>query len=156
MPMRVLVVEDDRFIREVIALVLRAETFDVDVAEDGEIALRYLSERVPSLVILDLALPCVDGLTILRKLRANPLTSRVPVLVASAVPNESVATVALEAGANVFLHKPFDVSDLVRIAHRLVEPADTSVSAPASVTQPESPLKWRIAAETRAPRDKPS
>ncbi len=126
MPDRILVVEDDRFIREIVATALTVEGYSVDVAEDGEQAWRYLSSQQPELVVLDIALPVIDGLTICRKLRARDDSGRTPVLVVSALTNRSIVRAALEAGADDFLDKPFDLSDLVGKVQALLGTARTA------------------------------
>jgi two-component system, OmpR family, response regulator MprA len=152
---RILVVEDDRFIREVVAIALRAEGYEVDLAEDGDRGWRYLAERSPSLVILDLALPYVDGLTICRRLRATPRQTHIPVLVVSAVPNDGAARVALDAGADAFLHKPFDLAELVELVRRLIGPPEDSADASARASVPvDGVTRWRAASEAARRLDK--
>ncbi len=110
---RVLVVEDDRLIREVIATTLADEGYSVDVVEDGAQAWAYLAERRPHLVVLDLALPRLDGLTLCRRLRSQPATAGLPVLVVSAMTGSATVQSAFDAGADAFLDKPFDLSELL-------------------------------------------
>ena len=117
---RILVVEDDRFIREVVTTALTVEGYVVDVAEDGDQAWRYLSSQKPELIVLDLALPRMDGLTICRNLRAREDSAHTPVLVVSAMTGRSVVQAALDAGANDFLDKPFDLGDLLERVEALI------------------------------------
>ncbi len=117
---RILVVEDDRFIREIVATTLSAEGYAVDVTEDGAKAWDYLAQHKPELVVLDLALPYMDGITLCRKLRATPGGATVPVLVVSASSGRAVIQAALEAGADDFLDKPFDLADLAGRVQRLI------------------------------------
>jgi two-component system response regulator RpaA len=128
MSARVLVVEDDRFIREVVATALGVEGYSVDVAEDGEQAWNYLSRHSPQLVVLDLALPSMDGLTVCRKLRAREALTHTPVLVVSALTGRSTVRAALEAGADAFLDKPFDLADLIAKVQALIAAGQAVVS----------------------------
>jgi DNA-binding response OmpR family regulator len=110
---RILVVEDDCFIREVIRTALLEEGYLVDVAEDGAIAVDYLASRTPDLVVLDLALPRVGGLRVCEILRGQTSTANVPVLVVSATAGASAARAAYQVGANVYLDKPFDLAEFL-------------------------------------------
>ena len=123
---RILVVEDDLPIQEIIVSALGYEGYSVDVVEDGAQAWDYLLSHDPDLVVLDLALPRMDGITLCRKLRANPPTRLLPVLVVSASGGESVVRSALDAGASAFLDKPFDLGDLVEQVLNLVRPPRAS------------------------------
>jgi two-component system, OmpR family, response regulator MprA len=158
MPARVLVVEDDRFIREVVAIALRADGYEVDVAFDGDLACRYLAVHQPAAIILDLALPYVDGLTICRRLRAAPGTASLPVLATSAAPGDDAARAALAAGANGFLHKPFDLGELIERVGLLIPvrskeehpvPGEPLVSRPS-----DAAANWRMAIEGQTARDR--
>lgn len=159
MPARVLVVEDDRFIREVVAIALRADGYVVDAVEDGDMACRYLAEKCPSAVVLDLALPYVDGLTICRQLRATPCSAMLPILITSAAPGDDVARTALAAGANAFLHKPFDLGELIDCLHRIStswQHGDRSADAVPCIALPQRPSgsaeSWRLAVEGQTAR----
>ncbi len=110
---RILVVEDDRLIREVIATTLAGEGYNVDVAVDGAQAWDYLAERQPHLVVLDLALPRLDGLALCRRLRSQPATAKLPVLVVSAMTGSATVQSAFDAGADAFLDKPFDLAEFL-------------------------------------------
>jgi DNA-binding response OmpR family regulator len=109
---RVLVVEDESEIAELVALHLRDAGCDVEVAGDGETALRRAAE--PSafdLVVLDLRLPGLDGLEVCRRLRAGG--SYTPILMLTARSDEMDRVVGLEVGADDYLTKPFSVRELV-------------------------------------------
>lgn len=121
MDSKILVVEDDCFIREVIETTLTDEGYSVDTAADGMLAWEYLTRSRPDLVVLDLALPRMDGLTICKKMRADQRLRTVPVLIASAMTSRSVIRAAIDAGANGFLDKPFDLCDFVDNVQRLLE-----------------------------------
>jgi DNA-binding response OmpR family regulator len=120
---RVLVVDDEPMIREVVARYLEREGFRVDVASDGQGALRLARERRPHLVILDLMLPDTRGLDILGELRAS---GAVPVIVLTARGDEGDRVLGLELGADDYVVKPFSPRELtarVRSVLRRAEPA---------------------------------
>ncbi len=113
---RVMVVEDDEFIGEVIARSLDEQGYCVDVFRSGLRIWDYLKRHRPSLILLDLALPNEDGLTICRKLRGEPSTAAVPIVIVSAMSQPRTVNAAIEAGANDFIRKPFDIEELVKAA----------------------------------------
>lgn len=119
---RVLVVDDEPMIREVVARYLEREGFRVDLASDGQAALRLARERRPHLVILDLMLPDTRGLDILGALRES---GAVPVIVLTARGDEGDRVLGLELGADDYVVKPFSPRELtarVRSVLRRVEP----------------------------------
>ncbi|PTU76188.1 response regulator [Pseudomonas mangrovi] len=108
--MRILLVEDDSALGEGIRTALKPEGYTVDWLQDGAAALHALTEESFDLAILDLGLPRLDGLQLLRRLRAagNPL----PVLILTARDATSDRIAGLDAGADDYLVKPFDVAEL--------------------------------------------
>ena len=120
---RILVVEDDGFIRDVLAASLEDEGYQVDVAGSGSLVWQYLAESTPHLVLLDLALPEEDGLSICRKLRLLPKTAQVPVVFVSAMTQPMYVQAAAQAGGNGFIKKPFDIDHVIAtVAHFLHSP----------------------------------
>jgi two-component system OmpR family response regulator len=106
----ILVVEDDRDIRSLLADFLKREGFGVEVAEDGAAADRALMRMTPDLVVLDLMLPGEDGLSICRRLRARGST---PILMLTAKNDDIDRIVGLELGADDYLGKPFNPRELL-------------------------------------------
>ena len=106
---RVLVIDDEPMVRDVVSRYLERDGYRVDAAADGEGA-RQLLELGPDLVILDLMLPGMDGLAFLRDLRR---TSEVPVIVLTARTDETDRVVGLEVGADDYVVKPFSPRELV-------------------------------------------
>jgi two-component system response regulator MtrA len=100
---RVLVVEDDSSIREVVALGLRGSGLKVDTAADGQEALARFRSQPSDLVVLDVMLPEVDGLEVCRQIRRS---SRVPILMLSARTDTVDVVVGLELGADDYVTKP--------------------------------------------------
>lgn len=118
---RVLIVEDDTALRRTLTISLTARRYEVHEAGTGEKALELVRGSAPDLVVLDLGLPDVDGLTVIDRIRA---TSRVPIIVLSARNLQSHKVDALEAGADDYLTKPFGLEELVariRVALRRLE-----------------------------------
>ena len=106
----IVVVEDDPQIRRFLRTVLPSEGFDVHEAETGERGLVEAATRKPDLVILDLGLPDLDGVAVVRRLRE---WSAVPVIVLSARTREQDKIAALDAGADDYLTKPFGAGELL-------------------------------------------
>ncbi len=106
---RVLVVDDDHTVREVVVSYLRAHRHDVIEAADGETALRAMRDTPADLVVLDLMMPGIDGLEVCRRLRT---TSDVPVIMLTALGSETDRVVGLEHGADDYVTKPFSPREL--------------------------------------------
>jgi DNA-binding response OmpR family regulator len=116
--MPILVVEDDPGIRQGIADFLDFEGYTVDVAVNGEEALSYLRERKPSLVVLDLVMPVMNGPQLLERLRSEGIASGVPVaIMTAAMPGASALP-----QADAYLSKPFDLEELLQVVGRHAGP----------------------------------
>ncbi|MGA8045671.1 MAG: response regulator transcription factor [Dermatophilaceae bacterium] len=135
MPERVLVVDDDQTIRRTLRINLRARGYDTEEVATGQDALSTLDDAPPALVILDLGLPDIDGVEVLRRIRAS---SRIPVIVLSARQQSDDKVEALDEGADDYVTKPFGVDELmarVRSAlRRAGEDVDTLSQIPPLVT----------------------
>jgi two-component system response regulator MtrA len=107
---RILLVEDDRSIRETTEMGLRAAGFDVVTAATGTEALQRYWDTDPAAVVLDLMLPGIDGLEVCRRIRAESAT---PVLMLTARTDTADVVMGLEAGADDYLRKPFAIAELV-------------------------------------------
>jgi DNA-binding response OmpR family regulator len=107
---RILVVDDDHTVREVVVSYLRAGGHEVAEAGDGEDALRTMRDQPADLVVLDLMLPGIDGLEVCRRLRDK---SDVPVIMLTALGGETDRVVGLEHGADDYVTKPFSPRELV-------------------------------------------
>jgi two-component system OmpR family response regulator len=119
--MRLLLVEDDHMIGETVVDVLRAEHFAVDWIKDGVSAQAVLRTQAYDLLLLDLALPGKDGLDVLRALRAAK--SRIPVLVATARDSVEQRIAGLDAGADDYVLKPYDLGELLARVRALLRRA---------------------------------
>jgi len=109
--MRLLLVEDDTMIGEAVLDLLRAEDYAVDWVRDGEMAITAAKSLQYDLILLDLGLPRRDGLEVLRELRAR--TDRVPVLIATARDSVQQRVQGLDAGADDYILKPYDMNELL-------------------------------------------
>lgn len=110
---RVLVVEDEPHIRELITLHLGLEGLHVTQAADGEEAIRLVQSQPFDLCVLDLMLPRIDGLAVCRAIRRDPANSDTPILMLTARRDEADKVLGLESGADDYLTKPFGVRELV-------------------------------------------
>ena len=106
-------VEDDLSIRELMLYTLRASGFDARGFENGEQLFDALSTTLPRLILLDIMLPGMDGIAILKKIRENPATAAVPVILASARGTEYDKVLGLDTGADDYLAKPFGMMEMV-------------------------------------------
>jgi phosphate regulon transcriptional regulator PhoB len=109
----VLVVEDEPDIRNLIVLHLTREGYRCRTAGNGADALREVRDQRPDLVVLDLLLPGMDGLEVCRRLRADPGTAALPVIMLTAKADEVDRVVGLELGADDYIVKPFSPKELV-------------------------------------------
>lgn len=120
--MRLLLVEDDAMIGEAVLDLLRAEQYAVDWVRDGEMADTALLTQAYDLVLLDLGLPKRDGLEVLRSLRARK--QRTPVLIATARDSVAQRVQGLDAGADDYILKPYDLDELLARIRALLRRAD--------------------------------
>lgn len=113
---KVLIVEDDRFLSELIATKLEKEGFAITLAGDGEVALEKLQGEVPDIILLDIMLPGMDGFEFLEKIKADKSapSAKVPVLILSNFGQESKVEKGLALGANDYLVKAnFTTAEIV-------------------------------------------
>jgi CheY-like chemotaxis protein len=116
----VLVVDDDPFIRKLIATTLEdVAEFDLHEAADGIEALEVARRQRPSLVFLDVNMPRLDGIDACRRLRADAETSSTTIVMLTAAHENAIERQAEEAGADLFLTKPFSPLDLLRLVDSL-------------------------------------
>jgi len=131
---RVLVVEDDPDIAQLVAHYLEKAGFSAELLASGRDALAAIAARPPDVIVLDLMLPQVDGLEICRVVRGNAATAAIPIIMLTARAEESDRIVGLEIGADDYLGKPFSPNELVARVRALVRraqrPAPTAVGRP--------------------------
>ena len=110
---RILVVDDDPDILQFVEMNLDMEGFDAQTALSGRIALEEARERPPDLILLDVMMPELDGLTVLRRLRSSPATSSIPVVLLTAKALAEDRVRGLDLGADDYITKPFDIEELM-------------------------------------------
>src|SRR5690349_1142166 len=139
---RVLVVEDELNIRELVCLQLRHEGYSSDAVADGQTALQRSERDRYDLMVLDVMLPGLDGLSLCRAIRNGRLNGDVPILMLSAKREESDKVVGLESGPDDYLSKPFGVRELVARARALLRrPRRSQLQAQAASSGGERPLE---------------
>lgn len=141
----VLVVDDDPAMLRTLTINLRARDYDVETAGDGRSALQIVDERMPDVVLLDLGLPDIDGINVLKQLRSF---TQVPVIVVSARTGPDDKVEALDLGADDFITKPFSIEEL--LARVRVTTRRSAVQEPALVVDVED-LRLDVT-ESRATR----
>lgn len=126
---RVLVVEDDPHTRALISVWLGDEGCEVIGVPDGAAAIEVLGELTPDVAVLDLMMPGVDGLTLLRFMRERPATQATPVVILTARSDDDTAWESWTAGCDYFVGKPFEPEALAAAVLRLVRGAVPERSA---------------------------
>ena len=111
---RVLVIEDERALTDVLSYNLKREGYEPIVAHDGQEGLRKAQTLLPDLIVLDLMLPVLDGLEVCRELRAGDRTRDIPILMLTAKAEETDQVVGFSLGADDYVTKPFSVKVLVQ------------------------------------------
>lgn len=110
---QILIIDDDVILLDLLQLHLSGRSVDVQVAEDAVIALRSIIKNPPDLIVLDLGLPYLSGMEVLRAVKGDPKTSHIPVIVVTGHDDEAEYVRARELGADAFLNKPVTRDALV-------------------------------------------
>jgi len=110
---RILVVDDDRVIQQLLKVNLELEGYAIDVAEDGEEALEQFDELRPNLVLLDIMMPKLDGWEVCRRLKQGVDSAEVPIVLLSARAQEADVQRGIELGVAAYVTKPFDPIQLL-------------------------------------------
>lgn len=116
---RILVADDEPRLLHIVAMYLTMEGFDVTCAPDGDAALALLQEKEFDLAILDVMMPGVDGIEVCRRVRLEPRTRSLPVLVFTALSSDDDVERARLAGANHLITKPFSLPGLGSVVREL-------------------------------------
>ena len=130
---RILIIEDDKDIVELVRYNLEKEGFRVSSADNGAAGLSQLRESPPDLVILDLMLPRLPGLEICKEVRRDPKLPRLPILMLTARGDEADRVVGLEMGADDYVSKPFSPRELVARVKALLRRAEPAAESEAAI-----------------------
>ena len=128
----ILVIEDERDILNLLSLYLGKEGYTVQSASDGLSGLQWARRHHPSLIILDLMLPEMDGLEVCKRLRSLPETTQVPIIMLTAKTEESDKIVGLELGADDYVSKPFSPKELVARVKALLRRSERQETSPSA------------------------
>lgn len=122
---RALVVDDSRVIRELIAVNLELEGFEVTTAGDGERALELAAEFRPDVITLDVMMPRLNGFETVTRLRQDPRTAGIPVVMVTGRAQSADRERGEEVGVEAYLTKPFEPAELVDVVSRLARQGRT-------------------------------
>ena len=142
---RILVVDDEPSVTDLLAYNLRKALYDVQVAADGRAALRLAGEFQPDLILLDLMIPEMDGLDVCRELRKS---SNVPIIMITALGEETDRVVGLELGADDYVTKPFSVRELMARIKAVLRRAENDTSEPSTILSGAGNLRMEVDGRT--------
>ena len=137
-PTSILVIEDDDIVAKTIERVLRGNEFKVTIARSGVEGLQIARRYPPELVILDVVMPGMDGYTVCREMRADPLLQDVPILFLTAKSKDEDKIIGFKAGADDYLGKPFNIDELLLRIHAILRRARRNASQDVSPSSPGS------------------
>ncbi len=120
-PPLVLVVDDTANVRELIRVNLALEGFEVRVAVDGQEALDLVTELAPDLITMDVVMPRLDGLVAATRLKADPVTAGIPIVMVTARAQTADRDKGRKAGVDAYITKPFEPSELVATVRKLLD-----------------------------------
>lgn len=126
MARRLLIAEDDRSVSSMVADILRIEGFESVIVAEGRRVLDVLRSQSFDMVLLDIMLPGLDGISILREIRDEPRTSHIPVVMLTAKNDDESTWAGWRAGCNYYMTKPFDPDELLAILRSLDTAASTA------------------------------
>lgn len=112
---KILIVEDELHIQRLIRIILEKQSYEVELASSGEECLQVLAEMesAPDLILLDILMPGIDGMQILRNLKADSKFTEVPVVMLTALSQENIVIEGIKLGATDYIRKPFHPDDLI-------------------------------------------
>jgi len=138
-PANILVIEDDDIVARTIERSLRGNEFRVSISNSGVEGLKTARRRVPELVILDIIMPGMDGYTVCREMRADPILADVPILFLTAKIKDEDKIAGFTAGADDYLCKPFNVDELILRIRAILRRAQNQARAREAVILMQSP-----------------
>jgi DNA-binding response OmpR family regulator len=122
---KILVVEDEPENQLAIQVILTVEGFEVIPVEDGRLAFNAAKEQRPDLILLDVMMPEINGFEVFAQLRQNEATKQIPVIMLSALAQQSDVARAVEAGVEDYVAKPFEPADLIERIRAMIEKRKT-------------------------------
>lgn len=123
MQKKILIIDDDPAVFQVIKRTLGFKGYSVSISTDGEAAVKQIEKNTPDLVILDLMLPKISGEEVCRQIKANELTESIPIVMLTGKSCDADKVIGRLLGANFYMTKPFDLHELLKkIAELLHEP----------------------------------
>jgi len=117
---KVLVADDEHEVVDLVKMVLEMESYNVLTAENGVEALAQIRTHLPDMILLDVRMPRMSGLTVLEHLRSDPATAELPVIMLSVVTTYPEVRMALQRGAVAYLPKPFEIKEMSRQVKRIL------------------------------------
>ena len=121
MPLRILVVDDEAINLKLVSRLLEMEGYEVITAQSGDASLRLIEQTPPDIALLDVRMPDMDGYELCRRLRQNPRTAGIPIVMLTALVDENDRLKGIEAGADDCLPKPFNVELMCALLARLLQ-----------------------------------
>jgi two-component system phosphate regulon response regulator PhoB len=147
---KIVIVEDDHDIAELIYFNLLRSNFKAEIASDGEMALKTITEYRPDLVLLDLMIPHISGLQVCKVLKENPQTFEIPIIMITAKGGEEDIIKGLEAGADDYITKPFGPKVLLARVHAILRRNQKSDFDPQKIIKTNgiviNPIKRKVSA----------
>jgi two-component system cell cycle response regulator DivK len=121
MSQRILVVEDNDRNRRLLKILLRSRGYEVIEAVTGEVAMKYLRDHKPGLILMDIQLPNVDGLELTKNIKSNPKTADIPIVAVTAYAMKGDRERILEAGCDGYISKPIDTRRLALLVAEILK-----------------------------------
>lgn len=121
MPSKILAVDDEKHIVRLVQINLQKEGYEVATASTGKEALEKVSEFSPDLIVMDVMMPEMDGFEALKKLKENPATREIPVIMLTAKAQDADVFRGWQSGADLYLTKPFNPAELLTFVRRLLQ-----------------------------------
>ena len=146
---RILLVDDDRRVRQLVGLTLPADDYELSFAEDGADAIRAAQRLHPDLILLDYAMPGIHGVDVCMAIRSDPSTTRTPIIMLTGHGDDEIRQRSVAAGANGFLTKPFSPLSLEETIRALLGATQLAVVAPSVAPSPSGPIADPVMSESR-------
>jgi two-component system alkaline phosphatase synthesis response regulator PhoP/two-component system response regulator VicR len=129
MPRKILAVDDEKHIVRLVQINLQKEGFEVVTATNGREALEAVTQHSPDLIVMDVMMPEMDGFEALQKLKENPDTQTIPVIMLTAKAQDADVFKGWQSGADLYLTKPFNPQELITFVKRIFESQQESGDA---------------------------